>query len=106
MLVNEDYDKCSLEEETYTQFHKRGISSTYSAILSAARLFHQRGSEKYGRSDLFEAFLAGNCIVYLLGIASLLAFGSSYGRSLSPPLGIYPSSSPGLNQSLHGNEVE
>ena len=54
-----DFDKCSLEEETYSQFHKRGNSSTYSAILSAARLFLQQGSEKYGRSDLFEAFLAG-----------------------------------------------
>ncbi len=48
----------------------------------------------------------GNCIVYLRGIASLLAFGSSYGLSLSPPPGICPPSSPGLNQSLHGNEAE
>ncbi len=36
-----DFDDCTLNEETYSQFHKRGNSSTYKAISSAARLFHQ-----------------------------------------------------------------
>ena len=30
----------------------------YNAILLAARLLHQQGTEVYGKSDLFEAFLS------------------------------------------------
>eukprot|EP00112_Aurelia_sp_Birch-Aquarium-sp1_P023784 Seg7227.3 transcript_id=Seg7227.3/GoldUCD/mRNA.D3Y31 product="hypothetical protein" protein_id=Seg7227.3/GoldUCD/D3Y31 len=50
-----DFDKCTLEEDVYSQFHKGGNSTTYKLIYSSSRLLHQQGSEKFGRSDLFEA---------------------------------------------------
>ena len=52
-----DLDKCCLSEDAYDNCHKRGNSTTYTAIYVAARLFHQQGSEQYGKSGLFEAFL-------------------------------------------------
>ena len=51
-----DLDSCCLSEDASAHLTK-GCSSTYTCILLAARLFHQMGSEKYGRSDVFEAYL-------------------------------------------------
>ena len=50
-----DLDSCCLSEDASAHLTK-GCSSTYTCIL-AARLLHQMGSEKYGRSDVFEAYL-------------------------------------------------
>ena len=55
-----DLDKCTLGEDTYIPLHRKGNSTTYNAILLAARICHQQGSETYGKSDLFEAFLDSN----------------------------------------------
>ena len=51
-----DLDSCCLSEDA-SAYLTKGCSSTYTCILLAARLFHQMGSEKYGRSDVFEAYL-------------------------------------------------
>ena len=53
-----DFDKCTLTDDACTNFHRRGLSTVYNAILLAARLLHQQGTEVYGKSDLFEAFLS------------------------------------------------
>ena len=52
-----DLDKCCLSEDAYDNCHKRGNSTTYTAIYAAVCLLHQQGSEQYGKSGLFEAFL-------------------------------------------------
>ncbi len=39
------------------------MSSTYTAIYAAAKCFHQQGSEKYGQSSLFEAFISDDSTV-------------------------------------------
>ncbi|KAG1683760.1 hypothetical protein GQR58_009763 [Nymphon striatum] len=51
-----DIDKC-YPGDVFDNLHSNASSTTYYAILLAARMFHQLGSEKYGRADLFEAFL-------------------------------------------------
>ena len=51
------FDKCTLTEEVLSLLNQRAQSSTYSAIYTAARLLHQQGSEVFGKSGLFEAFL-------------------------------------------------
>ena len=56
------FDKCTLTEEALSLLNRRAQSSTYSAIYTAARLLHQQGSEVFGKSGLFEAFLMdGEC---------------------------------------------
>ena len=52
-----DVDKCCFPNDVFNNLHSKASSTTYSAILLAARMFHQLGSEKYGRADIFEAFL-------------------------------------------------
>ena len=56
------FDKCTLTEEALSLLNKRAQSSAYSAIYTAARLLHQQGSEIFGKSGLFEAFIAGGDI--------------------------------------------
>ena len=51
------FDKCTLTEEALSLLNRRAQSSTYSAIYTAACLLHQQGSEVFGKSGLFEAFL-------------------------------------------------
>ena len=52
-----DLDKCSLPSDHLEELHATATSTTYSAILLAARMMHQMGSEKYGKADLFNAFV-------------------------------------------------
>ena len=52
-----DIDKCCYPGDVFENLHSKASSTTYSAIMLAARMFHQLGSEKYGRADMFEAFL-------------------------------------------------
>ena len=51
------FDECTLEEEAFALLQKRSQSSTYNAIYAAARLLHQQGSDAFGKSSLFEAFI-------------------------------------------------
>eukprot|EP00112_Aurelia_sp_Birch-Aquarium-sp1_P024457 Seg7753.2 transcript_id=Seg7753.2/GoldUCD/mRNA.D3Y31 product="hypothetical protein" protein_id=Seg7753.2/GoldUCD/D3Y31 len=51
-----DLDKCSLPYNHLEGLHATSTSTTYSAILFAARMMHQMGSQNYGMADLFNAF--------------------------------------------------
>ena len=52
-----DLDKCSLPPNALNDLHAKSSSTTYASILLAARMLHHLGSEKYSRSDMFEAFI-------------------------------------------------
>ena len=53
-----DLDRCCMPADTIESLHSQTNSTTYSAILLASRMLHQLGSKKYGRADMFEAFVA------------------------------------------------
>ena len=52
-----DLDKCCLPVDALNDLHAKSSSTTYAAILLAAGMLHQLGSEKYSGSNMFEAFL-------------------------------------------------